>query len=255
MRFPKTEAKFYTPEGAPKYWSLQADDAWRSAPALKAERDEPPTIQDGRAVIAVDGPIVDDEMFGFSDSLLSKKLSGLDAGMPITLRVNSPGGIVSEGTAIRTRLLEWEGHVRVQVTGTAASAAQFITTGADEVWMAEGALQMIHRPFGMFVIAGDWEEQQESAAAKVKFTKINTQIYEKALAKKMKIPQSRVSELLKSETWYTAEEAVKAGLANRIHPVQESPKSKPAKAEAEADEGPAVGLTAAELVRAAVSRL
>ena len=154
---------------------------------------------------------------------MSKFFNGISSSQPVRVDVNSPGGLVDEGTAIRAMLLRHEGHVTVQNMGVMASAAQFLSTGADEIWVAEAAMTMIHRPWTLGIQMGDWEEIEKSARALVKFMKQATATYEKVLAKRMGIPQSRVAELLKGETWYTADEAVEARLADKVYPVAESP--------------------------------
>ena len=53
----------------------------------------------------------------------------------IVIKLNSPGGDVFEGIEIYNYLKDHPSNVTVEVTGVAASAATFITAGANEVIM------------------------------------------------------------------------------------------------------------------------
>src|SRR4051812_40894455 len=51
----------------------------------------------------------------------------------IVLRINSPGGSVTDGVAIYNDLLAHKGDVRVEITGVAASIASIIAMAGSEV--------------------------------------------------------------------------------------------------------------------------
>lgn len=216
MRVSKDNRALYASNGRPLYWSARADDAWRATPEANSAPSETVQVQDGVAVLTIDTPICD------VAAVANRFFNSIRPSQSVRLDINSPGGIANEGTAIRSMMLRHEGMVVAQVLGVAASAAQLITTGADEVWMAEGSHQMIHRPWSAAILVGDYERMEKDSRAAVEYLKTYTQSYEKVIAKKMKIPQSRVAEMLKSETWLTAEDAVAKGLATKVYPVLES---------------------------------
>ena len=58
--------------------------------------------------------------------------------------INSPGGDVYDGIAIRNALRQHSATVVVHVDGLAASAASFIAAAGDEVIMGENSELMIH---------------------------------------------------------------------------------------------------------------
>lgn len=62
----------------------------------------------------------------------------------IVIKLNSPGGDVFEGIEIYNYLKDHPSNITVEVTGIAASAATFITAGANEVIMNVGTSIMIH---------------------------------------------------------------------------------------------------------------
>ena len=70
-------------------------------------------------------------------------------GKEVTLRVNSPGGVVTEAAAMRQMIAERQSagtRFRSVIDGAAASAASVIALSADDVTMAKAGLIYIHRP-------------------------------------------------------------------------------------------------------------
>lgn len=132
-------------------------------------------------------------------------------GGPITLRVNSPGGDVAEGFAIMHRLREHPGAVTAVVEGMAASAASFIAVGgADRVVMRPASQLMVHDALSLIVgnqadllrAAGDLDGRSADIA----------EVY----AAKAGGTADEWRDLMRQETWYSAAEAVAAGLADEV---------------------------------------
>ena len=69
-------------------------------------------------------------------------------GKDVTIRVNSDGGEINEGTAICTAIRAYKGKTTCIVDGIAASMASVIACACDEVVMTEGSYMMIHSPHG-----------------------------------------------------------------------------------------------------------
>lgn len=128
----------------------------------------------------------------------------------IDVHLNSPGGDYFEGVAIHTALAAYRGTVNIHVDGMAASAASVIAMAGNTITMAHGAQMMIHDPTTISMggaaqlrsdanlldkIAGDISEFYAHRAGGDAAT------WRKAMAK---------------ETWYTAAEAVAAGLADKV---------------------------------------
>jgi ATP-dependent protease ClpP protease subunit len=80
----------------------------------------------------------------FTAKSVREKLSGMSG--DIVVRLNSGGGIASEGQAIYTMLVDHPGKVTVIVDGVAASAASLIAMAGDEIVMRLGAWMLIHDP-------------------------------------------------------------------------------------------------------------
>lgn len=150
------------------------------------------------------------------------ELRGLDA-EAIDLHINSPGGDVFDGVAIYNALLSHAATVTVYVDGLAASAASFIAQAGDRVVMARNATMMIHDASGFCY--GPASDMRTMADLLDKVSDNIADIY----ASRTGTPATKWRAAMLAETWYSAEEAVKAGLASEVAPVEERD------AEAEAD--------------------
>lgn len=138
-----------------------------------------------------------------------KELRGVKS-PTINVHINSPGGSVFDGFAIYNALKATKAKIVCIVDGIAASIASVIAMAGDEIYMAENAFLMIHNPstFAM----GDSDDLRKAAdvldalAAKV------ADVY----AKRTGESSDTMQEKMDDETWYTAQEAIEAGLADSI---------------------------------------
>lgn len=131
-------------------------------------------------------------------------------GRAVTLRVNSPGGSVFGGEAMAQAIREHDAPVTAHVDGLAASAASFVVTAAAETIMAPGAMLMIHKAWSLTVGNAD-----DMMAAAELLEKIDGRIAA-AYAERSGDDDRDWLGLMAAETWFTADEAVSAGLADRI---------------------------------------
>ncbi|MDK8889853.1 ATP-dependent Clp protease proteolytic subunit [Corynebacterium macclintockiae] len=129
----------------------------------------------------------------------------------VTVRISSGGGDVYEGIDIMTALRNYDGEVTVIVESLAASAASFIAVGgADRVLMRGSSEMMIHRAWTFMEGNADDVrktlddlERQDNKLASIYAGKAGGDVQDWLDA-------------MSAETWYTAEEAVAAGLADGI---------------------------------------
>jgi ATP-dependent Clp protease protease subunit len=131
-------------------------------------------------------------------------------GGTIHLRINSPGGDVFAAQAICQAIRDTGAKVIAHVDGYAASAATVIATAADEVEISDGGFYMIHN-------AWTWAmgNANDLTAAAALLSKIDGSLAGQ-YAKKSGMAVEEVRAAMDAETWYTAEEAVAAGLIDRI---------------------------------------
>ena len=147
--------------------------------------------------------------FGAGSKEFLADLGKLD-GQHIHLRINSPGGSVVEGTAIYNALRRHKGGLTVHIDALAASMASVIAMAGAPVYIADNALLMIHNPWT--VSAGDSDQLRKEADLldKLKSTLVN------AYTRKTGMDQEQIAEMMDSETWLDAVEAVALGFADAI---------------------------------------
>jgi ATP-dependent Clp endopeptidase proteolytic subunit ClpP len=147
-------------------------------------------------------------------------LANLDCAADVEMHLNSPGGDVFDGIAIYNALKQRQGQVSVVVDGLAASAASFIAQAASpgQLSMAPHSQMMIHDAFGMAI--GNASDMQEMASLLDKASDNIAGIYADRTGK----PADYWREQMRNETWLSDQEAVAAGLADKIHG-QEAPSS------------------------------
>jgi ATP-dependent protease ClpP protease subunit len=166
-----------------------------------------------KATMRVYGPI--DRIgapFGVSADDFGEALATLGDVESIELHIHSPGGSAFEGTAIKNQLQQHPATVNVVVDGLAASAASMIAMAGDTVTMAPSAQMMIHDASALVI--GQAEEMRLAADMLDKLS----QSYAEAYAAKAGGTADGWREAMQPETWYTAQEAVDAGLADRVMP-------------------------------------
>ena len=131
----------------------------------------------------------------------------------IRMYVNSRGGSVLEAMGIRAHLLRHQAETKTAyVDGWAASAASFILTACDEVVMLQGSMQMLHAMWS--IVMGNADELRKAADDLDRLMVGNRQIYLERAGDKL--TEDRLIEIMKAETWLTADECIQYGLADRI---------------------------------------
>lgn len=150
-----------------------------------------------------------DSYWGVNASEFVRELAALDV-ENINLYVNSPGGSVFDGTAIMNALRRHKAHITATVDGLAASAASFIVQAADEVVMGFGSEMMIHDASA--VCWGNAADMEETAKILNQLSETIAGVY----AERAGGTSEDWRTAMHAETWYTAEEAVAAGLADRV---------------------------------------
>lgn len=146
---------------------------------------------------------------GVSAKSFAKDLSAIEA-TDITVRLNSPGGDVFEGIAILNALRNHKARITVYVDGIAASAASFIAMAGDEIVMCRNAEMMIHDAWGY--CGGNAAEVRKYADELDRVSDNIASIY----ADRTDATTEEWRDVMRDEVWYSADEAVAAGLADRV---------------------------------------
>ena len=127
----------------------------------------------------------------------------------ILLRAHSPGGDVFDGVAMYHALKAHPAKVTARVEGVAASAASFIIMAADEIEMGESTQLMLHCSWGFTV--GNKSDHEAQAKVLGGIDADMSELY----AKRAGGTVDEWAAVMEGETWYRADDAVKAGLADR----------------------------------------
>jgi ATP-dependent protease ClpP protease subunit len=155
---------------------------------------------------------------GVSAKSFAAELKGIDAEQ-IVLHLNTPGGDAFQGLAIYNALKDHPAKVTVSVDGLAASAGSFIAQAGDRIRMNRGAQMMIHDAAGFAM--GNAADMTKLAEVLDKTSTSLAEIY----ASRAGGTVDDWREAMRAESWYTATEAVDAGLADEM--VNEEPPEPP----------------------------
>lgn len=140
-----------------------------------------------------------------------KDVAAIDADT-LTVRVNSFGGSVPDGIAIYNAIRRHPAQVTVAIDGMALSIASLIAMAGDRVEMASNAVMMIHAPWGAAV--GNAAYLRDTADVLDTWAQAMATSY--AEASSMSQPEALALLQDGADHWYTAEEALAAGLVDEI---------------------------------------
>ncbi len=159
--------------------------------------------------------VVDSEVW-WGDEVTAEQivlaLAEIGSDTDVTVRINSPGGLVTEGMAMYNALVAHRGRVTTQVDGIAASIASVVMmAGEERVALGEGATVMIHNAWGFAI--GDHRDMSSTAALLQQMDGQIAGIY----ANRGTISKDDALAAMGEETWYTAEDAIAAGFLTGMH--------------------------------------
>jgi ATP-dependent protease ClpP protease subunit len=150
--------------------------------------------------------------FGVTAQDFAAELAG--AAGDVMIRLNSPGGGAFDGLAIYALLRQRAAAATVWITvdGLAASAASVIAMAASPgcLAVAPNATLMVHEAFGMTV--GGSADHRQTADLLDKMSDNIASVY----ADRTGQPAQQWRQAMAAETWYVGQEAVDAGLADRV---------------------------------------
>jgi len=181
----------------------------------------PTTQDDGTVVLRLYDPIDSwGDDWGVSAKEFASALDLIEPTSPIRLHINSPGGEVFEALAVLNMLRRHRASVTAVVDGLAASAASFVACGVTETVVAPNSQIMIHDAWGICV--GNAADMHEMAALLDKVSANIASIYA-GRAAGTTIEAWRSAML--AESWYSPDEAVAAGLADRVEDAPAAPQA------------------------------
>jgi ATP-dependent protease ClpP protease subunit len=150
----------------------------------------------------------------FGEGFTAKKMAGIlrsiGAENDVVVNLNSPGGDFFEGATIYNLLVEHKGHVTVNVSGLAASAASVIAMAGDTINISQVGFLMIHNSWGMVV--GNRHDMTSAADVFGVFDASMRDLY----AARTGLEAKAVEKLMDGETWLNAADAVEKGFATAV---------------------------------------
>lgn len=138
-----------------------------------------------------------------------RALAGIGAAT-LNVHINSPGGDVFEGRAIKTAIDGFAGKVVAHVDGVAASSASIVMLAADEVKIARGAFVMIHNPWGFAIGEADEMRKTADLLDQVRGTLVRDYVDFTGQDEK------QIGDWMDAETWLDADAAVANGFAHEV---------------------------------------
>lgn len=152
--------------------------------------------------------------FGFDSESVAYELRRMGDVDEIVVRLDSPGGAAHQGISIANLLANHSAKVIVVVDGLAASAASMIALGGEELVMSPGSQMMLHDAWMLTV--GNAAELHSDAEWLDKQSQNYAETYAHRAGKTAEHWRSVMQADDGRGTWFTAQEAVDAGLADTV---------------------------------------
>lgn len=204
--------------------ALQARQTFSGAKAPK-NTIAPAKVADGTATLRLYDYIdPDGGYWGISANEFADALDQAGDVSRIELRINSGGGSVWDGLAILNTLRGHSATVTAVVDGVAASAASFIAAACDEVVMMPNSRMMIHDALGLCI--GQAVDMREYADFLDDTSDNIAEIYAQRTEGSVEDWRTTMSAKGLNGQWYSAQEAVDAGLADKVGGQAEEPANK-----------------------------
>jgi ATP-dependent Clp protease protease subunit len=155
-------------------------------------------------------PIGDSFWGGVSAKAVQDALGEMKGADVLNVYINSEGGDVFQGVAIKTAIERFSAKKKVvTVDGLAASAASMVAMAGTEIIMAPSAMMMIHEAWGMAI--GNAADLRQTADLLDKVTQDSVlKSYERTGQ-----TEAQLREWMQAETWMNADEAIARGFADR----------------------------------------
>lgn len=131
-------------------------------------------------------------------------------GDELTVYVASGGGNMYAGMEMHSALKDYPGQVKINVVSHAHSAASFMTC-AGYCIMRPGALMMVHQ-VSYNGVSGNSSDMQQLADQLSQHDEAVVSVYQA----KTGLPRDKLLDMMRKETYLTAQEAVDLGFADEI---------------------------------------
>lgn len=145
-------------------------------------------------------------------------------GADVTLMLDSPGGVVSDGLSIYNALMQYSGKVTVHIDTMAASIASVIACAADHVVINSNAQFMIHKAWT--VAMGNSTDFRGLIAQLDSLDGMIADVY----VERTGASRDELMDMMEKETYLSAEDAVAIGFADEVNYIKKERKQEKTKA-------------------------
>ena len=195
-------------------------------------------VVDNRNIVILSGTIA--ENYWWDDDYINAEMvreatNHLEG--DIVIRLNSAGGDVFQGIEIYNYLKSLPNRIIVEVTALAASAASIVAMAADELIMMTGSQMMIHE--ASTFCFGNKSDVEKVLNALESIDSSLLSIY----AERTGISCDVLTNWMKEEKFFTAEEAVQEGMADKLSVEKTEPTSSEPNVQAMIDKAVQAALT------------
>jgi len=162
--------------------------------------------------ITFDGMIL--QPFNFDEKVAN-------AGNEITLVINSQGGDFLDSITMHNKIRNSGKKVTAYINPFAISAAAVLALAADEIYMVENGVMKFHAPIARQDGYKDAAEYEKVAAG----LRVAEDMLVKTMASKIKKTEEECRAIMNSDAYYTADQALAAGIIDGIIPIYRDPGS------------------------------
>jgi ATP-dependent protease ClpP protease subunit len=174
--------------------------------------------------------IVGDEISGTDSQSVGKMLSQ-HRGKPVTMYVNSPGGLAYDGVAIYNALASHKGPTTGIIEGLAGSAASLALMGCDTIKAHENG--KFHPHYSLCVAIGHKDEIKDTLLMMEKLDEDLERIYANRSKQSIEVVKQHLQGPHGDGTHFTAKEAKEVGYIDEIIEPSKKPAAKPRNATAD----------------------
>ncbi len=147
---------------------------------------------------------------GIEAADFDKALKEIPKDKNILVRINSPGGNVSDGLAIYNMLKARGEKVTTRVDGVAASIASVICMAGKKRIMPKASMMMIHK--ASTLASGNADQLRDEATKLESFDEMLASVY----AEHTGLAKGKIIDMMDAETWMGGEMAMEKGFCDEI---------------------------------------
>lgn len=192
-------------------WGGDAGQAWANKLVRQMNAED-----NAKAAVMAEGNANEIKLYGpigypgVTAEEFKRRLEIADPAKPLLIRIDSEGGSVFDGMSIHDAIAAWPAGSKAVIESAAFSIASFIPMAADSIEITSNGYLMLHNPYTETQGDDDDHAKMSDLLKKLKSSMVE------AYAERTGKSSEEVQEIMKAETWFTAKEAMQAGLVDSV---------------------------------------